>query len=138
MESPPPELLTDARERKWIDQQGNWVYLRWNRATRTLEPDANRQSLNQTDLIALLKTTGTLSDGETVSRFAATRRLVESMEGVVTFKVDIQFRSPRANQLYANLEQMAGLSPLCLLGLSLRKESYRRSNGIQKLAEWCG
>ena len=60
------------------------------------------------------------------------------MEGVVTFKVDIQFRSPRANQLYANLEQMAGLSPLCLLGLSLRKESYRRSNGIQKLAEWCG
>ena len=138
LESPPPELLTDARERKWIDQQGNWVYLRWNRATRTLEPDANRQSLNQTDLIALLKTTGTLSDGETVSRFAATRRLVESMEGVVTFKVDIQFRSPRANQLYANLEQMAGLSPLCLLGLSLRKESYRRSNGIQKLAEWCG
>ena len=59
LESPPPELLADARERKWIDQQGNWVYLRWNRATRTLEPDANRQSLNQTDLIALLKTTGT-------------------------------------------------------------------------------
>ena len=58
------------------------VYLRWNRSARTLEPDESRQSLNQTDLVSLLKTTGTLA---TVSRFAATRQLVESMEGVVTY-----------------------------------------------------
>ena len=138
LESPSAELLSDARERKWIDQQGNWVYLRWNRSTRTLEPDEHRQPMNQTDLVSLLKTTGSLADGETVSRFAATRQLTASMEGVVTFKVDIQFRSPRAHQLYTNLESLAGLSPLCLLGISLRKESYRRPNGIQKLAEWCG
>ena len=135
---PSAELLSDARERKWIDQQGNWVYLRWNRSTRTLEPDEHRQPMNQTDLVSLLKTTGSLADGETVSRFAATCELTASMEGVVTFKVDIQFRSPRAHQLYTNLESLAGLSPLCLLGISLRKESYRRPNGIQKLAEWCG
>ena len=133
LESPSAELLSDARERKWIDQQGNWVYLRWNRSTRTLEPDEHRQPMNQTDLVSLLKTTGSLADGETVSRFAATRQLTASMEGVVTFKVDIQFRSPRAHQLYTNLESLAGLSPLCLLGISLRKESYRRPNGIQKL-----
>ena len=100
LESPSAELLSDARERKWIDQQGNWVYLRWNRSTRTLEPDEHRQPMNQTDLVSLLKTTGSLADGETVSRFAATRQLTASMEGVVTFKVDIQFRSPRAHQLY--------------------------------------
>ena len=36
--------------------------------------------MNQTDdLVSLLKTTGSLADGETVSRFAATRRLSESM-----------------------------------------------------------
>ena len=88
--------------------------------------------MNQTDLVSLLKTRGSLADGETVSRFAATRQLTESMEGVVTFKVDIQFRSPRAHQLYTNLESLAGLSPLCLLGSSLRKERYRRPNGAAK------
>ena len=81
LESPSAELLSDARERKWIDQQGNWVYLRWNRSTRTLEPDEHRQPMNQTDLVSLLKTTGSLADGETVSRFAATRQLTASMEG---------------------------------------------------------
>ncbi|CAE7214168.1 Capn15 [Symbiodinium sp. CCMP2592] len=136
LESPPAELLSEARERKWIDQQGNWLYLRWNRANQALEPDENKQSMNQTDLITLLRQTGTLADGETVSRFAATRQLAESMEGVVTFKVDIQFRSSRAHQLYTNLERLAGLAPLNMLGLSFRKESYKRSNGIQKLAEW--
>ncbi|CAE7820219.1 ubp3 [Symbiodinium sp. CCMP2592] len=136
LESPPAELLSEACERKWIDQQGNWLYLRWNRANQALEPDENKQSMNQTDLITLLRQTGTLADGETVSRFAATRQLAESMEGVVTFKVDIQFRSPRAHQLYTNLERLAGLAPLNMLGLSFRKESYKRSNGIQKLAEW--
>eukprot|EP00439_Symbiodinium_sp_Y106_P031248 s7762_g3.t1 len=44
------DLEGHSREPKWIDQQGNWVYLRWDRPTRTLEPDES--------LVCLLKATG--------------------------------------------------------------------------------
>ena len=137
LESPSAELLSDARERKWIDQQGNWVYLRWKidqnsgarRTSAAHESDRSGVSSQDHGLA------GGWGDSESVCGHSPVDRI---HGGVVTFKVDIQFRSPRAHQLYTNLESLAGLSPLCLLGISLRKESYRRPNGIQKLAEWCG
>ncbi|CAE7731851.1 atxn2, partial [Symbiodinium microadriaticum] len=138
LEEPPAELLADARDRKWLNQTGAWVFLRWNRKTKALEPDASRAALNQSDMVKLLKEAGSLADGETVSRFAANRRLEEGMQGrVVPMQMDVQFRSPRAHQLYSTLEQLQGLSALNLLGVSFRKEGYRRPNGIQQLADWC-
>ena len=139
LEEPPAELLADARDRKWLNQTGAWVFLRWNRKTKALEPDASRAALNQSDMVKLLKEAGSLADGETVSRFAANRRLEEGMQGrVVPMQMDVQFRSPRAHQLYSTLEQLQGLSALNLLGVSFRKEGYRRPNGIQQLADWLG
>ena len=58
------------------------------------------------------------------------------MQGaVVVLQLDVNFRKPEANQFYEKLEMLMGQAALQLGGLQIRKEGYKRSAAVTKLAE---
>ena len=60
----------------------------------------------------------------------------ENMQGhMVVFQLDVSFRQEVAHRFYLLLEALQGQASLQLCGLQLRKESFRRSPAVQKLAE---
>ena len=52
---------------------------------------------------------------------------------MVTFILDVSFRTEASNEMCRKLCQLLGLSALQGVGLQIKKEGFKRSPGVQKL-----
>eukprot|EP00439_Symbiodinium_sp_Y106_P050270 s2592_g6.t1 len=85
--------------------------------------DTRRRALPQTELLPLIQSIQDHIHRETLSRFHATKKLEEGMEGeTVRLFMDIAFRAPEANALFEKLSQLQGSAALQVAGIQFRPE----------------
>ena len=94
--------------------------------------DTRRRALPQTELLPLIQSIQDHIHRETLSRFHATKKLEEGMEGeTVRLFMDIAFRAPEANALFEKLSQLQGSAALQVAGIQFRPESLQRPPALQ-------
>ena len=105
-------------------------------ANQALEQDMTRAPLQTSTLMKILEDLKALTTSEIVTAFHSKRPLTPNMQGaMVVLQLDVNFRKPEANQFYEKLEILMGQAALQLGGLQIRKEGYKRSAAVTKLAE---
>ena len=97
--------------------------------------DSRRKALPQKELLLpLIQGIQDHIHRETLSRFHATKKLEEGMEGeTVRLFMDVAFRAPEANALFEKLSQLQGSAALQVAGIQFRRESLQRPPALQQL-----
>ena len=125
-----------AKDAGWSTDQGKWVYQKWSPANQALEQDTTRAPLQTSILMKIVEDLKALTTSEIVTAFHSKRPLTPNIQGaMVVLQLDVNFRKPEANQFYEKLEMLMGQAALQLGGLQIRKEGYKRSAAVTKLAE---
>lgn len=120
----------------WTTPTGEWKFQVWSHENHCLEADPSRDPISTEALIKILAELKSLATSEVVSAFFSNRPLTDQMQGrMVVFQLDVTFRKPVAHRFYELLEALQGQASMQLCGLQLRKEGFRRSPAVQKLAE---
>ena len=108
----------------------------WSPANQALEQDVARAPLQTSAMMKLVEDLKALTTAEIVTAFHCKRPLTPNMQGaMVVLQLDVNFRKPEANKFYDLLEQLMGQASLQMGGLQIRKEGYKRSAAVNKLAE---
>ncbi|CAE7616492.1 pol [Symbiodinium sp. CCMP2592] len=130
------ETKAKAVEEGWMNSAGAWVFQEWSHEKHCLQIDSSRDPTTTEDLLNILRELKTLATSEVISAFFSNRPLTEHMQGhMVVFQLDVSFRKEVAHRFYVLLEALQGQASLQLCGVQLRKEGFRRSPAVQKLAE---
>ena len=130
------DQMKKAKESGWCNEQGQWVYQKWSPSNHVLEQDVARASVPTLVVMKLIEDLKVLTTAEIVTAFHSKRPLTPDMQGaMVVFHLDVNFRKPEANKFYDLLEQLMGQASLQMGGLQIRKEGYKRSPAVNKLAE---
>ncbi|CAE7541241.1 pol [Symbiodinium sp. CCMP2592] len=130
------EMKDKAVEEGWMNRAGAWVFQEWSHEKHCLQVDSTRDPTTTEDLLNILRELKTLATSEVISAFFSNRPLTEHMQGhMVVFQLDVSFRKEVAHRFYVLLEALQGQAALRLCGVQLRKEGFRRSPAVQKLAE---
>ena len=128
------ETKQHAIQQGWLRSPGQWVYQTWDHANKVLKTDDEKAPMDHEALLTLLKELKSLATQDTISRFHATRPILGELKGpMVTFILDVSFRTEASNEMYRKLCQLLGLSALQGVGLQIKKEGFKRSPGVQKL-----
>ena len=128
------ETKQHAIQQGWLRSPGQWVYQTWDHANKVLKTDDEKAPMDHEALLTLLKELKSLATQDTISRFHATRPILGELKGpMVTFILDVSFRTEASNEMYRKLCQLLGLSALRGVGLQIKKEGFKRSPGVQKL-----
>ena len=128
--------IKQARESGWMDEQGHWVFQRWNGELRALEMDARRNPITQVELLSTIKEIQKLTHRDTLSRFHILRKLESEMEGqTVRVMMDVAFRCPEATRLYQLLTTLQGNASLQVAGLQFRQATLQRPPVLKQLME---
>ena len=91
------EGLKEAKTSGWALENGGWVFQRWCPAQECLVVDTRRRALPQSELLPLIQSIQDHLHRETLSRFHATKKLEEGMEGkTVRLFMDVAFSAPRS------------------------------------------
>ncbi|CAE7730529.1 pol [Symbiodinium sp. CCMP2592] len=130
------EMKDKAVAEGWMNSSGAWVFQEWSHEKHCLQVDSNKTPTTTEDLLNTLRELKTLATSEVISAFFSNRPLTEHMQGhMVVFQLDVSFRKEVAHRFYVLLEALQGQASLQLCGVQLRKEGFRRSPAVQKLAE---
>ncbi|CAE7216565.1 pol [Symbiodinium sp. CCMP2592] len=130
------EMKDKAVAEGWMNSSGAWVFQEWSHEKHCLQVDSNKTPATTEDLLNTLRERKTLATSEVISAFFSNRPLTEHMQGhMVVFQLDVSFRKEVAHRFYVLLEALQGQASLQLCGVQLRKEGFRRSPAVQKLAE---
>ncbi|CAE7560197.1 pol [Symbiodinium sp. CCMP2592] len=130
------DMKDKAVEEGWMNRAGAWVFQEWSHEKHCLQVDSTRDPTTTEDLLNILRELKTLATSEVISAFFSNRPLTEHMQGhMVVFQLDVSFRKEVAHRFYVLLEALQGQAALQLCGVQLRKEGFRRSPAVQKLAE---
>ena len=130
------EQKTKATEAGWCTGQGLWVYQQWSGANQKLEQDDKRAPVPTARLIKLLEDLKAAATSEILTAFHSKRPLTANMQGaMVVLQLDVNFRKAEANRFYEMLEELMGQASMQVVGLQLRREGYKRSAAVNKLAE---
>lgn len=128
------EPMQHATQQGWLNSSGQWAYQVWDHTNKVLKVDGEKEPMHHEALLTLLKELKALVTQDTISRFHATRPILGELKGpLVTFILDVSFRTAASNEMYSKLCQLIGLSALQGVGLQIKKEGFKRSPGIQKL-----
>ena len=101
-----------------------------------LEQDVARAPVHTSAVMKLIEDLKALTMAEIVTAFHSKRPLTPNMQGaMVVFHLDVNFRKPEANRFYDLLAQLMGQASLQMGGIQIRKEGYKRSPAVSKLAE---
>ena len=112
------------------------TFQKWSPIRKTLEIDEGRIPLKTETVITTPEKLKGLATNEVISAFFSSRPLTPNMQGnMVVLMLDVSFRKQQAHQFYELLEELQGQSVLQMCGLQLRKEGFKRSAAVQKLAE---
>ncbi|CAE7559249.1 unnamed protein product, partial [Symbiodinium sp. KB8] len=110
------ELLEKASDMGWRDANQGWPFQRWNPTLKCLEKDPHRAPLSDQTIQQTLVALQQSLDADTVTRFACTRKLTETMQGMATFLMDIAVRSPAAQESWNNILSLQSNTVLQLIG----------------------
>ncbi|CAE7531530.1 unnamed protein product [Symbiodinium microadriaticum] len=125
-----------AVQQGWLTRTNEWAYQVWDHTEKVLKTDEERAPMDHTTLMTLLKELKALATQDTIARFHSTRPILGEIKGpLVTFILDVSYRTEASNEMYNKLCRLIGLSALQGVGLQIKKEGYKRSPGIQKLHE---
>ena len=128
------EGLKEAKTSGWALENRGWVFQRWCPAQECLVVDTRRRALPQSELLPLIQSIQDHLHRETLSRFHATKKLEEGMEGnTVRLFMDVAFSAPEANALFEKLSQLQGSAALQVAGIQFRRESLQRPPALQQL-----
>ena len=128
------EGLKEAKASGWALENGDWVFQRWCPEQKCLVMDSRHKALPQKELLPLIQGVQDHIHRETLSRFHATKKLEEGMEGeTVRLFMDVAFRAPEANALFEKLSQLQGSAALQVAGIQFRRESLQRPPALQQL-----
>ncbi|OLP83527.1 hypothetical protein AK812_SmicGene35698 [Symbiodinium microadriaticum] len=98
------EQLAYAHRASWIDTSSNWNFQRWE------------------SLATLLR----VINGDTLTRFAATKGISADTQGTVLFQADISLRAQGSEELYTELARLQGSAIFQTIGIQFRPEGYKR------------
>ena len=97
-----------------------------------------RDPLFNQDVVAMLsRVIPLLGTPFMVNRFHANGGLKETNNKVVAFQLEISNRTPGCQDVWQVLEKLRGLSALQLIGIQLKRDSFRQSpaaDAVQKLS----
>ena len=121
------ELLLKAKELGLIEAQ-SYLYLTWSQEEKKYIKDS-MDPLDHVDAVRMLNLMIQLSSfPDTVGRFHALRPLsAEHRSEVLPFLLEIQSRTPEANQLYLQLRRLCRNGALHLIGATMRPSKIGRS-----------
>lgn len=121
------ELLLKAKELGLIEAQ-SYLYLTWSQEEKKYIKDS-MDPLGHVDAVRMLNLMIQLSSfPDTVGRFHALRPLsAEHRSEVLPFLLEIQSRTPEANQLYLQLRRLCRNGALHLIGATMRPSKIGRS-----------
>ncbi|CAE7319892.1 unnamed protein product [Symbiodinium microadriaticum] len=129
------ELLKKASDMGWRDPNTGWPFQRWNPTLKCLEKDPHRAPLSDQTIQQTLTALQQSLDADTVTRFACTRKLTETMQGMATFLMDISVRSPAAQESWNSILSLQGNTVLQLIGLAYRRETLQCGPMVNQLKE---
>ncbi|CAE7578930.1 Pol, partial [Symbiodinium necroappetens] len=86
------EQLAYANRASWIDTSSNWNFQRWDSQHQMLIVDTYRPPLSLAQIQESLATLLRVINGDTLTRFAATKGISADMQGTVLFQADISLR----------------------------------------------
>ena len=110
------------------DQAQSYLYLTWSQEEKKYIKDS-MDPLDHVDAVRMLNLMIQLSSfPDTVGRFHALRPLsAEHRSEVLPFLLEIQSRTPEANQLYLQLRRLCRNGALHLIGATMRPSKIGRS-----------
>ena len=135
------ETMTEAnlklsKDSGWVNEQGHWVFQRWNPELKALEVDPNKSALTHETLMKIIVDIQSLTHRETLSRFHVLKSLEPEMEGqTVRVMMDIALWCPEADRMFQQLSALQGNAALQIVGLQFRRSTMQRSPVIKQLME---
>ncbi|CAE7783692.1 unnamed protein product [Symbiodinium sp. CCMP2592] len=134
-----PDQQTQAKTKGWLNNEGKWVYQRWDPENQTLTTDASRAAVTHQEIVnhvTLLVTAVTEKD--VIHRFNATNGLPANPEQITTFLLEVGLRATGVEKVWAALEFLSNSTALQLCGMQLKRDNLKRSslaNDVQKLLQ---
>lgn len=122
----------------WINSEGNWVYLRWDRTTKQLIQDPNRPALQHTEAIRLLSWMMKELHGDIIQRFSSTPGLqkVEAMTvPASTFHLEVSLRGQTSLEMYEAFSTFSANAATHLVGVSIKKDNLHQTKLAKQLAD---
>ena len=77
-------------------------------------------------------------NGDTLTRFAATKGISADTQGTVLFQADISLRARGSEELYTELARLQGSAIFQTIGIQFRPEGYKRAPVIQRIQRLIG
>ncbi|CAE7713286.1 unnamed protein product [Symbiodinium sp. CCMP2456] len=137
------EIATEATkaallQKGWIDKDGNWVYLRWDRSTKQLIQDPGRSPLQHSEAIRLLSWMMKELHGDIIQRFSSTPGLQKVETMVVpasTFHLEVALRGQTSLEMYEAFSTFSASAATHLIGVSIKKDNLHQSKLAKQLAD---
>ncbi|CAE7504874.1 unnamed protein product [Symbiodinium sp. CCMP2592] len=124
----------------WMDEKGEWTFLRFCHKTKKLVRDLKKECLSHQEAVRQISFMLEHMRGEIVQKFNSTQSLkvLEATAGPkpqATFILEISLRGEQANEMHQTLCTLIGSSLWQLLGISLKRGTLKRSPLADQLAQ---
>ncbi|CAE7763314.1 Pol [Symbiodinium sp. CCMP2456] len=122
---------------EWLTASTEWNYRVWNHTDRRLVVDTTKHPLQHAEIIRILNHLLENLTGEAIQRFNSTvqlSKLEQQGAQVATFALEVSLRGATAAELYHNFERLCGNAVMCLIGVSMKKDTLPQTPLAKNLA----
>ncbi|CAE7832491.1 Pol [Symbiodinium sp. CCMP2592] len=124
----------------WMNDQGEWTFLKFCHNTRKLVQDTSRTCMSHQEIVRQYTFLLENMKGEIVQQFNSTQSLkvLEAQTGPkpqATFILQISLRGERANEMHETMCTLLGSAAWQLVGVSLKRGTLKRSPLAEQLAQ---
>ena len=134
-----PAQTKIVQAKGWMNQEGKWVYQRWDSSIQALVVDETRPPMEHQELVGLLGAmAASVRAKDVIHRFNATHQLSADQKGTSRFLLEVGLRAPGVAEVWMGLEKIQNLSALQVVGMQLRRDGLQRCNLAADLQKMLG